>query len=239
MGEPVVRALALRKVYGRGETELVALRDVSIETGRGEVAALLGPSGSGKSTLLTALGLLNLPERGRIWLGGRPVVADGAALVDLAAVRRSSIGFVFQKANLIPFLTARENVRLALQLDDHAGAEADARARELLAYLGMAERADHYPEQLSGGQQQRVAIARALANRPPLILADEPTAALDSRRGRDVMALFRRIAHEQGAAVVVVTHDHRTLDVFDTVHEMEDGVLTRRAAPHPAAEAAP
>ncbi|MDO9280681.1 MAG: ABC transporter ATP-binding protein [Pseudomonadota bacterium] len=228
MSEPVIRAEALRKVYGAGDTELVALRDVSITTGRGEVAALLGPSGSGKSTLLTALGFLNLPERGRIWMGGRLVVEDGRALTDLAALRRTSIGFVFQKANLIPFLTARENVLLALQLNDQVGRAADARARELLGYLGLGDRGDHHPEQLSGGQQQRVAIARALANRPPLLLADEPTAALDSHRGRDVMELFKRIAHEQGAAVVVVTHDHRTLDVFDTIHEMEDGVLTRR-----------
>ncbi|MCK6526836.1 ABC transporter ATP-binding protein [Myxococcota bacterium] len=234
MHHAVIRAESLRKVYGEGDTEVVALRDVSISTERGEVAALLGPSGSGKSTLLTALGLLNLPERGRIWLAGRPVVADGVALTDLAAVRRSMIGFVFQKANLIPFLTARENVLLALQLNDRVGRSAGARAQELLGYLGVGGRADHYPEQLSGGQQQRVAIARALANRPPLILADEPTAALDSHRGRDVMELFKRIAHEQGAAVVVVTHDHRTLDVFDTIHEMEDGVLTRAAAPPPA-----
>ena len=228
MNETVIRAEALRKVYGHGDTELVALRDVSIAVARGEVAALLGPSGSGKSTLLTALGFLNLPERGRIWIDERLVVADGRALADLAAVRRTSVGFVFQKANLIPFLTARENVFLALQLNDRVGPDADARTRELLGYLGLADRVDHYPEQLSGGQQQRVAIARALANRPPLLLADEPTAALDSHRGRDVMELFRRIAHEQGSAVIVVTHDHRTLDVFDTIHEMEDGVLTRR-----------
>ena len=228
MVETVIRAEALRKVYGKGDTELVALNDVSIAAERGEIAALLGPSGSGKSTLLTALGFLNLPERGKIWIDGRLVVAEGRALTDLAAVRRTSVGFVFQKANLIPFLTARENVLLALQLNDQAGPAADARARELLGYLGIADRVDHYPEQLSGGQQQRVAIARALANRPPLLLADEPTAALDSHRGRDVMELFRRIAHEQGSAVIVVTHDHRTLDVFDTIHEMEDGVLTRR-----------
>ena len=228
MVETVIRAEALRKVYGKGDTELVALNDVSIAAERGEIAALLGPSGSGKSTLLTALGFLNLPERGKIWIDGRLVVAEGRALTDLAAVRRTSVGFVFQKANLIPFLTARENVLLALQLNDQVGRAADARARELLGYLGLADRVDHYPEQLSGGQQQRVAIARALANRPPLLLADEPTAALDSHRGRDVMELFRRIAHEQGSAVIVVTHDHRTLDVFDTIHEMEDGVLTRR-----------
>ena len=228
MGDAVIRAEALTKVYGQGGTEVVALRDVSIAVAPGEVAALLGPSGSGKSTLLTALGLLNLPDRGKIWLAGALVVADGEARVDLAAMRRSGLGFVFQKANLIPFLTAEENVLLALQLNDRAGPAARARARELLGYLGLSGRGDHYPEQLSGGQQQRVAIARALANRPPLILADEPTAALDSHRGRDVMELFKRIAHEQGAAVVVVTHDHRTLDVFDTIHEMEDGVLTRR-----------
>jgi putative ABC transport system ATP-binding protein len=226
--ETVIRAEALRKVYGKGDTELVALNDVSITAERGEIAALLGPSGSGKSTLLTALGFLNLPERGKIWIDGRLVVAEGRALTDLAAVRRTSVGFVFQKANLIPFLTARENVLLALQLNDQVGPAADARARELLGYLGLADRVDHYPEQLSGGQQQRVAIARALANRPPLLLADEPTAALDSHRGRDVMELFRRIAHEQRSAVIVVTHDHRTLDVFDTIHEMEDGVLSRR-----------
>ena len=228
MNETVIRAEALRKVYGKDDTELVALNDVSIATDRGEIAALLGPSGSGKSTLLTALGFLNLPERGKIWIDGRLVVAEGRALTDLAAVRRTSVGFVFQKANLIPFLTARENVLLALQLNDRVGPDADARTRELLGYLGLADRVDHYPEQLSGGQQQRVAIARALANRPPLLLADEPTAALDSHRGRDVMELFRRIAHEQRSAVIVVTHDHRTLDVFDTIHEMEDGVLTRR-----------
>lgn len=235
MPQTVIRAEQLRKVYGAGETELVALRDVSISTVEGEVAALLGPSGSGKSTLLTSLGFLLLPERGRIWMRDRLVVEDGRALTDLAAVRRGSVGFVFQKANLVPFLTARENVLLALQLNDVVGPVADARARELLGYLGLGDRGDHHPEQLSGGQQQRVAIARALANRPPLLLADEPTAALDSHRGRDVMELFKRIAHEQGAAVVIVTHDHRTLDVFDTIHEMEDGVLTLRpvAAPTP------
>ncbi len=228
MDHPILRAEALVKTYGQGDTELVALNHVNFVVEAGEVAALLGPSGSGKSTLLTALGLLNLPERGSIWLRDRLVVAEGVAQVDLAAVRRGSIGFVFQKANLIPFLTARENVLLAMQLNDRVGRAAAARAVSLLGELGLAGRADHLPEALSGGQQQRVAIARALANEPPLILADEPTAALDSHRGREVMELLKRIAHDRGAAVVVVTHDHRTLDVFDTIHEMEDGVLTRR-----------
>ena len=228
MAERAIHAEGLTKTYGSGDNALVALNDASITTGRGEVAALLGPSGSGKSTLLTALGLLLLPEKGRIWFGDKLVVDDGKALVDLATIRRTQIGFVFQKANLMPFLTAAENVRLALELNDSYGPVAEARALELLDYLGLADRAHHYPEELSGGQQQRVAIARALANRPPLLLADEPTAALDSHRGRAVMELFRQIAHDQGAAVIVVTHDHRTLDVFDTIHDMEDGVLTRR-----------
>lgn len=233
MDHPILHAEALVKTYGQGDTELIALDHVNFSVEAGEVAALLGPSGSGKSTLLTALGLLNLPERGSIWLRDRLVVAEGVAQVDLAAVRRGSIGFVFQKANLIPFLTARENVLLAMQLNDRVGRAAEARADSLLGELGLAGRADHLPEALSGGQQQRVAIARALANEPPLILADEPTAALDSHRGREVMELLKRIAHDRGAAVVVVTHDHRTLDVFDTIHEMEDGVLTRRPGASP------
>jgi putative ABC transport system ATP-binding protein len=220
-----VRAQDLHKTYGAGSTEVKALRGVSVVAHGGEVVALLGPSGSGKSTLLTALGLLNPPERGTIHLLGERVVQDGVESGDLAALRRSRIGFVFQKSNLIPFLTAQENVRLALSINDRNGPETHARAQELLDYLGVGARGDHYPEQLSGGEQQRVAIARALAIAPPLILADEPTAALDSQRGRAVMELFRKVAREQGTAVVVVTHDHRTLDVFDTIFEMEDGLI--------------
>jgi putative ABC transport system ATP-binding protein len=220
-----IRGEGLTKTYGAGATEVRALRDVSLRVRQGEVAALLGPSGSGKSTLLTALGLLSLPERGAIHLGERLIARDGLAREDLAAVRRSSIGFVFQRSNLIPFLTAIENVALALTINDVGSTQARTRGIELLDYLGIADRAGSYPEQLSGGQQQRVAVARALANRPAVILADEPTAALDSRRGRAVMELFARVAREQGTAVLVVTHDHRCLDVFHTVHHMEDGTL--------------
>ena len=226
-----IRAENLHKTYGEGSTEVKALRGVSVIAHSGEVVALLGPSGSGKSTLLTALGLLNPPEKGLIQLLGETVVQDGVEFGDLPALRRSRIGFVFQKSNLIPFLTAHENVRLALAINDMEGPETHARAQELLDYLGVGGRADHYPEQLSGGEQQRVAIARALAPRPPLILADEPTAALDSQRGRAVMELFRKVAQEQGTAVVVVTHDHRTLDIFDTIFEMEDGMITTAGEP--------
>lgn len=221
----VVRAENLHKTYGKGDTEVKALQGVSIIARAGEVVALLGPSGSGKSTLLTALGLLNPPEKGRIYLQGERVVEDGVELKDAAALRRSKIGFVFQKSNLIPFLTAHENVHLALAINEKTGPETYTRAQELLDYLGVGPRAHHFPEQLSGGEQQRVAIARALATAPPLILADEPTAALDSHRGRSVMELFRKVAKEQGTAVLVVTHDHRTLDVFDRIFEMEDGQL--------------
>jgi putative ABC transport system ATP-binding protein len=135
---------------------------------------------------------------------------------------------VFQKANLIPFLTALENVRLALEINGVGARAARARARELLEYLGVSDRMTNLPYMLSGGQQQRVAVARALANSPSLVLADEPTAALDSIRGRQVMELFRKVAHEQGSGVLVVTHDHRSLDVFDRTLEMEDGLLRRR-----------
>jgi len=222
-----IRGVDLHKTYGSGNTEVRALRGVSIQVDRGELVALLGPSGSGKSTLLTALGLLNLPDRGELALAGEVVVSGGRALRDLAAVRRSKLGFVFQKSNLIPFLTALENVRLGLEINDHGAAEAKRRAAELLAYLGMQDRLQNYPEQLSGGQQQRVAIARALAVDPPVLLADEPTAALDGSRSRDVIGLFRKVAHERGTAVIVVTHDHRLLDAFDTLYEMEDGLLRR------------
>lgn len=215
----------LRKVYGSGNTEVVAMHHVSLAVRRGEVVALLGPSGAGKSTFLTAVGLINLPTSGQILIRGQPVLDGPRPLVDLRAFRRQHIGFVFQKSNLIPFLSARENVQVAMEINDVPVREARRRAMALLEELGVADRADNNPAMLSGGQQQRVAVARALANRPSIILADEPTAALDSVRGRQVMALFRTVAHQHGAGVIVVTHDHRALDVFDTIYEMEDGLI--------------
>jgi len=222
---PAVEAQGLTKIYGSGNTEVVAVKDVSLRVVRGEVVALLGPSGSGKTTLITALGLVNPPTAGRILIGGVPVMDADRALVDVRAFRRQCIGFVFQQAHLIPFLNALQNVQLALEINDTPPREARQRAKELLDYLGVADRAHHLPDALSGGQQQRVAVARALANEPSLILADEPTAALDSSRGRQVMELFAKVAHERGAGVIVVTHDQRALDVFDRSLEMEDGQL--------------
>ncbi len=227
---PAIEARNLTKVYGSGNTEVVAMDKVNLAVARGEVVALLGPSGAGKSTLLTAIGLINPPTAGRIVIGGTPVLEADRPLVDLRAFRRRHLGFVFQKANLIPFLNATENVQVAMEINDVAPRAARRRALELLDYLGVGDRARNLPDALSGGQQQRVAVARALANEPSLILADEPTAALDSHRGRQVMELFAKVAHEQGAAVLVVTHDHRSLDVFDRTVEMEDGRLREHPA---------
>ncbi len=223
----------LAKIYGSGNTEVVAMRDASIAIRRGQIVALLGPSGAGKSTFLTAVGLINPPTSGQILIGGTPVLDGPVPLVNLRRFRRQFIGYVFQKSNLIPFLSARENVQVAVELNGAARRPARHRAMELLQELGVAERAGNRPSMLSGGQQQRVAIARALANRPSVILADEPTAALDSHRGRQVMELFRDVAHQHGAGVIVVTHDHRTLEVFDVVYEMEDGLIHRRNSPLP------
>ncbi len=223
-----IETQAITKVYGSGNTEVVAMRDASMQVRRGEVVALLGPSGSGKSTFLTAVGLINPPTSGRVFIGGQLTLDGPHARTNLRTYRRRHIGFIFQKSNLIPFLTAIENVQIALELNGRSPRAARKRAMELLDYLGVADRAVSLPSMLSGGQQQRVAVARALANHPSVILADEPTAALDSQRGRQVMELFARVAHEQGAGVIVVTHDHRALDLFDTIYEMEDGRMRQK-----------
>ncbi len=228
-----VRAAGLRKTYGTGASAVVALDDVSLTLARGTVAALLGPSGAGKSTLIKALGFVSPADTGEVFFEDRLVVRDGVPLADLALLRRRHLGFVFQKANLTSFLNARENVQIACEFGGKG--QGRARARELLGYLEVANREGSYPEMLSGGEQQRVAIARALANDPSLILADEPTAALDSVRSRIVMELFRKVAHERGAAVLVVTHDHRALEVFDVLYEMEDGKIRPYQRPRSAA----
>lgn len=224
----VLHAAGLTKTYGSGHTEVVAVSNATIEVKRGEIVALLGPSGGGKTTLLTLLGLIRSPNMGQITINGTLVFDNHQFKVDVRRFRRQNLGFVFQKANLIPFLSAAENVRLAMEIDDQSAKASRKRAMELLEYLGVAERAQNLPSMLSGGEQQRVAVARALANRPGVVLADEPTAALDSVRGRQVMELFRKVAHEQNAGVIVVTHDHRTLDLFDRILEMEDGSLRER-----------
>ncbi|SON57485.1 Macrolide export ATP-binding/permease protein MacB [Hartmannibacter diazotrophicus] len=229
MNDAVLSVRGARKHYRSGETVVRALDGVSIDIRAGELVGIIGPSGSGKSTFLMIAGLLEPPTAGTVTLAGESVSDSGADLNRLRDFRRRHIGFIFQKANLIPFLTAEENVALALTIDDVPIGPARAYARELLAALDLVHRADNIPARLSGGEQQRVAVARALANDPPLLLADEPTAALDSVRGRQVMELFRKIATERGSAVAVVTHDPRSLDLFDRIIEFEDGKVRQGA----------
>lgn len=226
----VLQVEGVSKTFGRGELAVQALKPCTFDVGAGELAALLGPSGSGKSTLLLTIALILEPTTGRIVIDGQEVYRDGSTRVDDRAFRRRHIGFVFQQHNLIPFLTAQENVALMMRLNGVGRREAARRAKDLLAYLEIAQRADALPANLSGGEQQRVAIGRALANEPALILADEPTAALDTDRGAKVMALLRRIARERRSAVITVTHDHRMIEGFDTVYRLDDGRLERMAA---------
>lgn len=230
---PLLRVCDAARYYPSGETVVRALDGVSLEARAGELVGISGPSGSGKSTLLLICGLLEPPSRGEIYIRGELVSSPVADLDRLRGFRRDHIGFVFQKANLIPFLTAAENVAIALEIADIAPADARGYAVELLRTLGLEHRVDNRPAKLSGGEQQRVAIARALANDPSLILADEPTAALDSVRGRQVIELFRRIAVERNACVMVVTHDPRSLDLFDRVFELSDGRIVSESTQNP------
>lgn len=221
--EEVVKVENLTKVYGKGDARTVALIDADLTVKRGELVALLGPSGSGKTTLLTSICCINEPTHGRIELDGQCVFDEGWTGVDVRALRRSKIGVVFQAYNLIPFLTVLENVELILHLNGVDEDEARVRAQHLLDYLEIGKRGHHYPSEISGGEQQRVAIARALANNPKVVLADEPTAALDGERGKIVMGLLRKVSRELSAAVIVVTHDVRMVEGFDRVYRMSDG----------------
>jgi putative ABC transport system ATP-binding protein len=217
----------LSKTFGSGELAVQALRDVTLSVNAGELAALLGPSGSGKSTLLLCVSLIEPPSSGSIRVAGRLIWNGKTSGFDARRFRRENIGFVFQGHNLIPFLTAQDNIALAMRLNGVRKRDAARRSRELLAYLEVERRADAFPETLSGGERQRVAIGRALANEPPIIFADEPTASLDTERGMKVMALLRRIAREKRSAVIAVTHDHRMVEGFDSAYFMNDGRLSR------------
>jgi len=224
--EALVELKGLAKHYGEGATRVDALRGLDLDIHAGQVVGLLGPSGSGKSTLLNLVGAIVEPSAGWMRLDGE-VVYDGKwTRRDLRRLRLEKIGFIFQFHNLIPFLSVSENIEVVLNLVGQGRPQARARARELLDYLEVGEHADRRPSQLSGGQAQRVAIARALANRPRIILADEPTAALDSERAGIVMDLLRKVAVEQSAAVIVVTHDEKIFDRFDAMHVLRDGRLT-------------
>lgn len=230
MALPLVEIDQISKHFGEGETRVDALREVSINIYPGEVVALLGPSGSGKTTLLNVIGCIIDASSGSMALDGEKVIADGRWLrADLRRLRLDKIGFIFQFHNLIPFLDATDNVALVLQLAGVDAAEASARAIALLDYLEVGHRRSAMPAKLSGGEAQRVAIARALANRPRIILADEPTAALDSKRAGIVMDLLRKVAVEQDAAIIAVTHDEKIFNRFDRIFQLRDGRLERDA----------
>ncbi len=219
----------LRKVYGQGDTAVQALKSVDMIVGPGEVVGLVGPSGSGKTTLLKCLGVILEPTAGRMVLGGQTIY-DGAWIArDLRALRRDSIGFVFQAPYLIPFLDVTDNVALLPMLTGMPNAKARARALELLAELDVAHRAQAQPSQLSGGEQQRVSIARALANRPPVILADEPTAPLDSERALSVMRILNRMARQSQTAIIVVTHDEKIIPTFKRIYHIREGQTVEEA----------
>jgi len=207
--------------YGRPPNNLAVLDEVDLEIRAGRLTLLMGPSGSGKTTLLTILGLLRRPTRGRVEVGGRDL--SDCTEAEWTAIRRREVGFIFQNSNLLTALTAQENVQVVLDLQGQSQRDAASGAMGLLKRVGLADRAEHRPGELSGGQQQRVAIARALASPGSLILADEPTASLDSRSAKTVMALLRELADRDGRAVVVVTHDPRLEPVADDVIRIEDG----------------
>ena len=214
----------LTKIYGRGETAVTAIADATFQVTPGELVAILGPSGSGKTTLLTTIGLINEPTRGKLIIDGIVVADEGwRPGLDLKRLRREKLGFIFQAHNLIPFLTSLENVMVALEINNLSRSEAKKRATELLGTLNLRHRLNSYPRSLSGGEAQRVAIARALANKPKVILADEPTAALDTENGKNVMELLKNLAMENHSAILVVTHDRRMVEGFDRIIEVQDG----------------
>ena len=223
--EPLVSLRGISKHFGAGETRIDALRRVSIDVAPGEVVALLGPSGSGKTTLLNVIACILDPSEGTMSLEGEVVFDQKWLRTDLRRLRLDKIGFIFQAHNLLPFLNATDNVAIVLQLAGYDHAAARNRAAELLEYLEVGNRKNAFPAKLSGGEAQRVAIARALANRPRIILADEPTAALDSRRAQIVMDLLRKLAVDQSAAVIAVTHDEKIFDRFDRMFMLRDGRL--------------
>ena len=224
-GEILIDVKGVAKHFGEGETRVDALRDVDLQVRAGEVIALLGPSGSGKTTLLNVIGCILAPSAGKVTLDGETVFDGQWLRRDLRRLRLDKIGFIFQTHNLLPFLTAEENVAVVLDLAGWSVEKGRARAGDLLGYLEVDHRAAAKPALLSGGEAQRVAIARALANRPRIILADEPTAALDGKRAGLVMDLLRKLAVEQEACIVTVTHDEKIFDRFDRLVHLRDGRL--------------
>ena len=224
-----IRIEGLKKRYGKGDTAVDALKDVDMHVAPGEVVGLIGPSGSGKSTLIKCLGAVVDPTAGRMWLGDDEIYNQGWKVRDLSVLRRDKIGFVFQSPYLIPFLDVTDNVALLPMLAGVSNHDSRARALELLTALDVQHRAHAMPSQLSGGEQQRVAIARGLVNRPPVILADEPTAPLDSERALTVIHILNDMARKFETAIIVVTHDEKIIPTFKRIYHIRDGVTHEEA----------
>jgi len=219
----LARLVRAGKLYGTGENTVTALANATLDINPGEVTLIEGPSGSGKTTLISILGLLLKPTSGEVWIEGKNVA--GLTERDLPPLRARNFGFVFQGFNLFPALTALENVAMAIQMKDGKAKDPRGQARRLLEMVGLAQRIHYLPADLSGGQKQRVAIARALGGNPPIIVGDEPTAALDTKTALSVMELLRDLATTHGRAVVVVTHDPRLERFADRVVRVEDGLI--------------
>ncbi|MBD0266107.1 MAG: DevA family ABC transporter ATP-binding protein [Tolypothrix sp. Co-bin9] len=221
--QPVISVQNLNHYFGSGEVRKQALFDINLEIYPGDIVIMTGPSGSGKTTLLSLMGGLRSPQEGSLKILSEEMCK--ASKNQLTQIRRQ-IGYIFQAHNLMTFLTAKENVRMSLELhDEMLNQDMDGKALAMLETVGLGNRANYYPENLSGGQKQRVAIARALISQPKIVLADEPTAALDKKSGRDVVELMQKLAKEQGCTILLVTHDNRILDIADRIIYMEDGQL--------------
>ncbi|NJR32223.1 MAG: ATP-binding cassette domain-containing protein [Chamaesiphon sp. CSU_1_12] len=222
--QAIIKVKNLNYYYGNKALKKQILFDINLEINAREVTLLTGPSGSGKTTLLTLIGALRSVQEGSLQFLDNEL--NGASAKELVQIRRQ-IGYIFQAHNLLEFLTARQNVQMSLELQSLSERESISQAEAMLKAVMLGNRVNYYPNQLSGGQKQRVAIARALVSHPKLILADEPTAALDSKTGRDIIELMQRLSREQGSAILMVTHDNRILDVADRIVHMEDGCLAQ------------
>jgi len=227
MNDISIKVENLKKKFGKGENSIEVIKGIDFDLKKGEMAMLLGPSGSGKTTLLTMIGCILEPTSGKMSLDDEVIYDNRWILKDTIKLRREKIGFIFQSHNLIPFLNVKENITLLPQMNGVSKADYTKKAMDLLEYLGIRDKAYNMLGSLSGGQSQRVAIVRSLANDPKIILADEPTAALDKERSISVMRLLKKIAKDQNVAMIVVTHDERLLPYFDIVLRIDDGYLTQ------------
>jgi len=224
--QPVISIKSLNHYFGEGTLRKQVLSNINLEIKAGEIVIMTGPSGSGKTTLLTLMGGLRSAQEGSLKILGQEMC--GAKKRQLIEIRRN-VGYIFQAHNLMTFLTAKQNVRMSLELhDEMMNQDLDAKAIAMLDAVGLSDRVDYYPEKLSGGQKQRVAIARALISYPKIVLADEPTAALDKKSGRDVVEIMQKLVREQGSTILLVTHDNRILDIADRILYMEDGCLVNK-----------